>query len=124
MMIKDPDEETLRAWNQWVEERPEHVRAVARRFSPWCLYRYKPSNHRVVLYSFDEGPEHAVTLKVLVLHDFNGGLLFERRVFGIAPEDLEECPVPTPEELAKERLDALGLLVVGHELLPSRRDLN
>jgi hypothetical protein len=40
--------------------------------------------------AFDEGIDGVVTLRVVVSGEFNV-ILFERGVFGVCPEDLEEC---------------------------------
>ena len=83
-------QERIEEWNAWVAERPEKVRLVAERFQPWNLYRLKSSGHDVTIYSFDEPKgDEPITLNVLVLHEYNPGLAFERRVFGIEPDDLE-----------------------------------
>jgi hypothetical protein len=58
----------------------------------------KGSNQRVTLHSYDEGEDGSITLQVQVLARFNF-VAFERRVFGIKPEDLEECDLPGDEEL-------------------------
>lgn len=35
----EPDDKTIREWNEWVESRPPHVAAVAKRFPPWTLWK-------------------------------------------------------------------------------------
>jgi len=102
----EPTEEQRAGWAEWVAERPEAVRLVAEKFNPWALYRLKTSNHRVTLVSFDEPKDGSpVTLRVNVTGEFNR-VAFERCVFGIKPEDLEECDLPGPDEL----LGSQGLL--------------
>lgn len=99
MRFMQPTEEQERGLADWVAERPPAVRAVAERFNPWTLYRMKSTGQRVTVVSFGE-PDHggAVTLKVLVSGEFNV-VIFDREVFGIKPEDLEECDLPQPGEL-------------------------
>lgn len=99
-MIRQPDPEEVAGWETWVNSRPLKVSAVARQFNPWQLYRMKSTGHRVLVYSFDDptsDPQLPVTLTVLVLGKFNK-VAFERKVFGIPPEDLEPCELPAPEE--------------------------
>jgi hypothetical protein len=98
MNYGEPTAEQEAGWAAWVASRPPVVRAVAERFFPWKLYRLKSSGHRVTIHSFDEPEgETPVTLKVIVSGEFNL-VAFERTVFGIAPDDLEECDLPDPDE--------------------------
>jgi hypothetical protein len=96
----EPTEKMKSEWAAWVATRPQPVRLMVEKhgFAPWKLYRLKSSNHRVTIYSFDEpssgGPP---TLKVDVSGAYNL-VLFERMVFGIEPDDLEECDLPGPDE--------------------------
>jgi len=84
-------------WNQWVVERPDNVREVAERFDPWTLYCMKDTNQRVTLYSFGEQAAGDVTLTVNITGEFNL-ISFDRQVFGIDPEALEECDLPAEGE--------------------------
>lgn len=95
--FQDPTNEQIAAWNEWVASRPESVRVVAERFDPWTLYRMRSTGHRVTLYSFGEAPDGSVTLTVNVTGEFNL-VTFDRQVFGIAPDDLEECDLPSADE--------------------------
>ena len=88
--IKEIDEA---AWNEWVATRPESVQKLCRQLPPNRLYRLKTSGHRVTLYSYCEDG----TLTVEVSGEYNA-VMFDRRVFGIKPEDLEECDLPKPGE--------------------------
>lgn len=85
------------AWQAWLAERPPHVRTVAEKFPPNRLYRLKTSGHRVTVYSFSEEAGGCVTAKVNVTAEYNL-VDFERQVFGVNPEDLEECDLPAPDE--------------------------
>ena len=99
-MIRQPEQAEIEGWETWVNSRPLKVSAVARQFNPWQLYRMKSTGHRVLVYSFDDptsDPQLPVTLTVLVLGKFNK-VAFERKVFGIPPEDLTPCELPGPEE--------------------------
>lgn len=103
-----PTEEQRAGYEEWCASRPPHVAEVARRLPPWKLYRMKSTGHRVTLYAFDEnGEEGAVTLRVNVTKEYNF-VTFERQVFGIDPDDLEECDLPGEDEL-------LGTLYEGEE---------
>lgn len=96
--IFEPTPKDIQQWEQWVSERPDNVRPIARRVNPWTLYRMKPSGHRVTIYSIEENKDGTVTLKVNVLGQFNF-VAFERQVFGIPPDDLEECELPDDDEI-------------------------
>lgn len=93
----EPNAAQEAAWAAWVAERPEPVRVVAERFEPWSLYRMKEMGHRVTIECFDEPEEGPVTVKVRVSGDFNL-IAFERVVFGVDPDSLEPCDLPSPDE--------------------------
>lgn len=116
--IMEPTAEQETGYREWVASRPPTVRAVAERFEPWSLYRLKSSNHRVTIASFGEGQDGAVTLTVTVSGEFNL-VMFERQVFGIKPEDLEPCDLPTDDEItgtmlsqqdAMDNIDAMRVM--------------
>jgi hypothetical protein len=97
----EPTSEQREAWEAWVAERPPTIREVIERHAlePWKLYRLTSSGHRVYIHSVDEPKDgSAPTLKVIVSGDYNA-VAFERTVFGIQPEDLVECELPSPDEL-------------------------
>lgn len=94
---KNPTAKQVAGWKAWVASRPENVRIVAERFEPWSLYRMKSTGQRVTIYSFGEDKRGAVTLTVDVRADVNL-VVFERRVFGIDPNDLEPCDWPSDDE--------------------------
>lgn len=106
--IRPMTDEERTEWLRWVAERPPRVRAVAERVWPNRLYRIN-SGHRVILYSFGEPTEAnaPVTVTVAVLGTYNL-VEFERRVFGIEPDELVECDLPDPTE-------ALGVLLTEDE---------
>src|ERR1700677_782676 len=98
--IVDPTPEQEQDWDTWVSERPAAVRETLQRYDlkPWKLYRLKSSGHRVTLYCVDEHADgSAPTLKVDVSGRFDV-LAFDRRVFGISPDDLVECDLPSETE--------------------------
>lgn len=94
---REPTAEDLTSWKEWVASRPPNVRVWAEKFEPWTLYRMKSTGHRVTLHSFNEAKDGTVTLRVNVTGQFNL-VSMERRVFGIDPNDLEECELPKPDE--------------------------
>lgn len=97
MKHTEPTPEQIEGYKAWVAERPEAVRKHAERLDPWTLYRLKSTGQRVHLVGFDEMQGGKVTCRVGVSGKFNM-VTFERDVFGIDPDDLEECDLPEPEE--------------------------
>lgn len=77
------------AWCKWVATRPPEVQSLCNRLPPDRLYRMKSTGHRVTLYSYSEDG----TVTVDVTGEYNA-VVMERRVFGISPDDLEECEMP------------------------------
>lgn len=115
MRFCKPTKKQQEGYRQWVSKLPKNVRAIAERFDIWTLYRLKSSGDRVTLHSFDGDG----TLTVIVSGKFNL-VMFERQVFGIAPDNLEECDLPAADEPvgaaltskeAAENLDAMRVLV-------------
>ena len=115
MRFCQPTKTQEKRYRQWVRKLPKKARALAERFDIWTLYRLKSSGDRVTLHSFnDDG-----TITVIVSGKFNL-VMFERQVFGIAPDDLEECDLPAADEPVgaalsgaetAENLDAIRVLV-------------
>lgn len=97
MRYTEPTPAQFAGWQEWLDGRPPHVRAVAERFEPWSLYRLKSSGHRVTVHAFDEEQDGRITVRVNIEGRFNQ-VTFERSVFGIDPTDLEECDLPSPLE--------------------------
>jgi hypothetical protein len=94
----DPTDEQIAGYAAWVASRPPEIRPLAEKFLPWVLYRMKSTGHRVTVYAIEEQKDgSAPTLKVDVDGRFNL-VAMSRRVFGIYPEDLEECDLPSPDE--------------------------
>jgi hypothetical protein len=95
--FREPTPEQLAAWKEWVAERPPAIRAAAEKLDPWSLYRLKNTDNRVTFYSLSEGEGGEITATVNVTGEFNK-VVFERRVFGIALDDMEPCDLPGPDE--------------------------
>ena len=90
-----------RDWDEWLDSRPEVIRHLALKFPPNRLFLLKSTGQKVSPVSYNESG----TITVLVSGDFNL-VSFERRVFGVAPEDLEECELPKESGL-KETVGVL-----------------
>lgn len=82
-----------KAWDSWVSTRPPIIKDLCKRFPPYKLYHLKSSGHRVTLHSYSENG----TITVNVSGEYNA-VMFDRQVFGIKPEDLEECDMPRTDE--------------------------
>jgi hypothetical protein len=91
----------------WTETRPEAIRLAVALRDPRKLYRMD-TGHIVTIFSYSEHEDRkcrmpdceykakdGVTCTVLVLRRFNPDVLFERKVFGISPEELQEVPAGT-----------------------------
>ncbi len=91
--VMELSEADLVEWADFIEGLPANLRPIAERINPWTLYRLKPTGQRVIVYSYqDDG-----TVTVIVSGTFNH-VLHEAQVFGINPDDLEECDLPGPNE--------------------------
>ena len=78
------------SWNKWVSHRPPIIQDLCKRLPPDRLYKNIPSGHFVTIISyFEDG-----TVKVDVSSRYNT-LVFERQVFGVKADDLEECNLPS-----------------------------
>lgn len=82
------------AFEKWLSDRPRIIKELAKKIPPGRLYLLKTSNHRVFPYSYNEDG----TLTVVVSGEYNS-VCFERNVFGIKPDDLEECDLPDKNEI-------------------------
>lgn len=91
MKIVEWTPEEQAEWDAWVASRPPVVADLCRRFPPNRLYLLTSSNHRVTVHSYQEDG----TLQVDVGGEYNK-VMFERRVFGVKPEELTECDLPAP----------------------------
>lgn len=95
--IHEPSKADENAWKKWLDSRSATVRAVAERFDPWSLYKMK-SEHRCTIISFGEEKDGGISLRVLITGQFNR-IMFDRQVFGVSPDDLEPCDLPSPDEI-------------------------
>ncbi len=86
-------EEQEAGWAEWVSTRPSVIQEMCALLQPNRLYLLKQSGHRVTILSYSEDR----TVTVAVTGEYNA-IAFDRQVFGIKPEDLEECDLPAPDE--------------------------
>ena len=86
-------EEQEKTWEDWVSTRPQIIKDLCKRFPPYNIYRLKDSGHRVTLHSYSEDG----TITVNVSGEYNA-VMFDRQVFGISQENLEECDLPGADE--------------------------
>lgn len=87
-----PDDEMRH--QQWVDTRPPVVQAILARLHPNKLYRHKKTGQRVTVFSVSE--DGTITMRVIGL--FNALPFGDRDVFGVDPDQLEECVLPNPDE--------------------------
>jgi hypothetical protein len=97
------------AWQEWVDSRPPVVKAMCERLPPDRLYRMKSTGQRVTMIGYSENR----TVRVSITGQYNA-MTFDREVFGIDPDDLEECDLPPSDEpigtLLTEQEDVDALL--------------
>ncbi len=115
MRFCTPTEKQEKGYRRWVAKLPKGARQVAERFDLWTLYRLKITGQRVTIRAFhDDG-----SITVNVTGRFNR-VAFNRQVFGITADELEECDLPGPDEAlgavitteeARDNLDVLRVMV-------------
>lgn len=114
-IIREFTPEEASEWAKWVRSRPPTVRDLCERFPPNRLFRLKSTGDLVTVHSWCENG----TITVDVTAEFNA-VLFERNVFGISPDDMEECDIPGPEvvtgalmsaDQVDENIDALRCMI-------------
>lgn len=91
--IFEPTDEQVAGYAAWVETRPSPVLEIARRLDPWTLYKMEPNGERVTLEAISE--DGTVRVRVSAKHNM---LVFERSVFGVNPDNLSPCELPTDDE--------------------------
>lgn len=81
-------------WDEWLAGRPPFIQEMAAKVKPNALYCLKKTKQRVYLHSYCEDG----TVTVNITGEFNPLYkalpVLERRVFGVAIDDLEECDLP------------------------------
>lgn len=91
--LMEPSEADLAEWAEFKNGLPDNLRLIAGRVNPWTLYRLRPTGQRVIVYSYQD--DGTVTVIVSGLYNLQ---LHDAQVFGINPDDLEECDLPSPNE--------------------------
>lgn len=84
----DPSDEQRAAYVEWLAQRPDHIRWIARNFDPWTMYRLKATGQRVQLLGFDEMQDGRVTLRIYAERAELPGITGVQ-VFGINPDEIE-----------------------------------
>jgi hypothetical protein len=84
--LGDMTAEQEAGWRSWCDERPPGVRELALRFRPDTLYRLKTTGQRGIIYSVSENG----TVTMDFPTEFNP-LSIGLQVFGLNPDDIEEC---------------------------------
>ncbi len=112
--VIEPTEEKLKEIEEWLKDRPQVIKDLCKKLPPFKLYKLKYCEQPelfslVTLHSYNEDG----TVTVYVSKKFNITLM-ERNVFGINPERLTECDIPSDEELEE--------IVKGNNLLPRFND--
>ncbi len=102
----------MAAFREWLADRPTIIKELGLKCPPDRLYRFKHSGTRLTVRGYQEDG----TLIINVSGQYNR-IMFERDVFGVPPEDIEECDFPpedeeigvvlTDEEEVKAYLDVL-----------------
>ena len=90
--ITEWTDEQRKQWADWVASRPEIVRILCERLPPDRLYRLAGKNRVTILSYAEDG-----TVRVSITGEYNR-VLFSRNVFGVNPDELEECELPQPGE--------------------------
>jgi hypothetical protein len=113
--IEDWSDSQTAEWERWLADHPE-VSELARRMPPNLMYRHKPTGQRVVIESYSEGG----TVRMLVCGLYNA-VVFDRSVFGVPADDLEECELPLPGEPLGTKLTDEADIAAHVENLKRRR---
>lgn len=89
--IVEPTEELQSMFEEWIagEDMTDEIKAIARKYPPWNLYRLKTTDQKVRTISFSDNG----TVRVLVSNKYNFDPT-NTEVYGIDPNDLEECDIP------------------------------
>lgn len=80
-------------FKRWFDSRPECIQKMILSHPINKLYRMKSTGQRVFLTGYDEDG----TVSVIVSGEFNK-VTFNRQVYNIPLDDLEECELPGPDE--------------------------
>lgn len=103
-------------FKKWFDSRPPTIQTLIEKCPPNLLYRMKSTGHRCTIIAYSEDG----TMRVAITGQFNK-IVFGRAVFGIPPEDLEECDLPGPEEVLGEEITDPDEILA---FVNSRRSIN
>lgn len=98
--ITEPTEEKLKEIQEWLKDRPQIIKDLCEKIPPYKLYEVKTGNcdkcltKKVTIYSYQEDG----TITVNLSRNFNI-IKEDLNVFGMFPEELIECDLPTDNEL-------------------------
>lgn len=76
---------------EWVEDRPDIIKSLAKQLKPWLTYRNKKTGQYYTIRSYCE--DGTVTVDIVGNDDPLVYLIYQMApyaVFGVKPEDLEE----------------------------------
>lgn len=106
----EPTEEQRTEFEAWRDARPEHVRAVAKKFDPWTMYRLTTTGQRCRVIGFHEtSGDIPVTVYIYAENPVLGEITGVN-VFGIDPATV--VPWTEGDEPAPLRMDRSGTTVV------------
>lgn len=80
-----PNEEQLRDWQEWLDQRPPAIKAVAERLPPWEKLVLKTTGQLAQVTAYDEHDDGHVSVKITVWRTW---LPLAHGVFGVNPDDL------------------------------------
>ena len=74
-------------WDSWVAARPPVIKVMCEKLPPGRLYRLNTTGQRGTIHSYSE--DGTVTMNFPA--DLNPCSIFPVQVFGLNPNDIEEC---------------------------------
>lgn len=85
--------EKLEEYNKWLKSRPRTIQKLCQKCPPDRLYRIRDTGERCYIVAYSEDR----TIRVAITGKYNYTMI-DKTVFGLLPEDLEECDGPEPDE--------------------------
>lgn len=83
--IPIPTDDEMAAWNEWVDGRPESVKAICKTMPPWNYYNMPKTGQVAVIEAYSEDG----TVRVLIVGDqISVPTIMPIGVFGVSPSDL------------------------------------
>ena len=84
---------------EWLSDRPQVVKDMARKYPPWNEYRIKSTGQTAILYSYSENGTVTVDITSATFENAFGA---QRRVFGIDVFDLEILDSPPDKQKKRQ----------------------